>query len=807
MKKLRRVLLFLLLVPICFGFSACKKSGDTDDAGNTPPTEQNPGGDATPNGTYTVNFDYNLPEDYEFLLSDYSITKEVGASADLVSPSSAKLSEHFEGWQKDGEGETLTGSVSGSAGEVINLKGKWNENNLRKFYYSDGLSFDLSSGSAKVISYTGSSSTVILPKDFKNSSINYNVNKIGDSVFENNKNINKLIINSDSLAIGNSAFKNTNISNFEFDKVTQIGDYAFENTKFTSVTLNSKVNFLGSGAFKNCENLTSFDFNGADLEYSVTDNGTSTKIEQLGVSNEAFSGCILLKTLSNTSNLKGIGVSAFSGCVALENTDFLGDKITSIGINAFKDCAGLTSANIPAGVTSINGEIFSGCENISELKIGYIYLFNEAEDRSDDTLIHHLWGEDDEGSHRSIKSVTKIVITGNKVTTLYENYFLGFDNLTTFVMSNSITKIKDYTFNGCSKLENITFSNNIDINGFTHLALYGTKYLNDLDEPWLLNDDKILFFVPKEKLSAEYKNWEIPSTVTTIKADVFAGNEIIETIKIPSSVTIIEDGAFSCCPNLLSVEFETNSNLTSLSKNLFSQCTKLQTITGITNLQALTSIKQGTFAYTKVSIFTIPSTVTQIDEGAFANSQITKFEMSGENPYYSVENDVLYETKNSEKILLAYPSKKTDEFFLCPSGVTKFASESFAFGGLGDNVNLKYICFNTNSMLWGETSDVNGPYKNVFTHKFAFICLGDTINYTGVAMDYYSSITGVNYNGSKIVFESEFNADTEPGLYFIKKQLNEQDTISIIIFELEKNGDSLQVKEGSCKVFSTDLVS
>lgn len=805
MNKFKKVLLFLLIVPICFGFSACKKDKDDEDVGGNPPTEQNPGSDdTTPTaGTYTVNFDYNLPADYDFLVTDYSITKEVGTSADLVSPSSTKLSEHFLGWQKDGKGETLTGSVSGSAGEIINLKGTWDEDNLRKFYYSDGLDFEFKEGfSVKVKSYSGTSSTVILPAKFRNGTINCDVNEIGDSVFEDNKNINKLIINSDSLAIGNKTFKNTNLSNFVFNKFTKIGNNAFEGTPITSVTLRNDVTYLGMGAFKNCTSLASFDFNGADLEYEDLDNGTT--IDRSGVANEAFSGCSSLKNLYNTSNLKGVGTGSFEGCVLLENTNFLSDKVSYMGLNAFKDCSGLTSVSIPSAVTSVSGA-FIGCDNISELKIGYIYLEHDSATRDDDNLIHHFWTKETE----TVESVTKIVITGNSVTKLYQYYFSGFDNLTDFEMSDSITEVEDYAFGGCSKLKNIVFSNNINATNFSYRALSGTKYLEDLNKPWLLNDNTIIFYVPKT-LSDEYKNYVVPSSVTTINADVFANNKTLETLKILSSVVTIGVGAFSNCEKLTSVEFETNPNITVLDERLFFGCSHLTSIVGLDRLSALTSIKCESFANTKISTFTIPSTVTQIEEEAFKEAQISSFAMDGNsNGSYLVEDGVLYETKNSQKVLLVYPSMKTDEFFFCPSDVTKFAANSFS------GVEKLYICFVSDSMEWGTVGfQGEPPVERVFTSQLSFICLGEKVEYDSILMNYYTKISdgSASYDlTNKTIKLTDFTGDE--GLYYIgfRDEDNNGGKITLAVFEIEKvtieDVETLQVKADSLKTFKTDLTS
>ena len=61
----------------------------------------------------------------------------------------------------------------------------------------------------------------------------------------------------------------------------------------------------------------------------------------------------------NTSN-DVIGEFAFYGCSGLTSLN-LPDGITSIGESAFSNCSGLTSLTLPDGITSIGEYAFYNC--------------------------------------------------------------------------------------------------------------------------------------------------------------------------------------------------------------------------------------------------------------------------------------------------------------------------------------------------------------------------------------------------------------------------------------------------------------
>ena len=102
---------------------------------------------------------------------------------------------------------------------------------------------------------------------------------------------------------------------------------------------------------------------GGDCYY----NNYNTSNDVIG--NHAFSYCSGLTSLNLPVGITKIGYSAFEGCSGLTSLN-LPAGITEIGYDAFRDCSGLTSLNLPAGITEIGNGAFDGCSGLTSI---YVY--------------------------------------------------------------------------------------------------------------------------------------------------------------------------------------------------------------------------------------------------------------------------------------------------------------------------------------------------------------------------------------------------------------------------------------------------
>jgi hypothetical protein len=176
------------------------------------------------------------------------------------------------------------------------------------------------------------------------------------------------------------------------DNIAVVGDYAFRDcTSLTTVNLPVATN-IGYGTFFGCTTLvtvnlpkvTSID-TAAFLQCTALTTLDLPEVTSIG--NNAISGCTLLKTV-NLPKAVIIGGGALSGNPALETIDlpmattfgpnaFSGSGLKTVDlpaaitieIYAFQNCTVLTAVSLPASLTSITGNPFMGCTNLTNITI------------------------------------------------------------------------------------------------------------------------------------------------------------------------------------------------------------------------------------------------------------------------------------------------------------------------------------------------------------------------------------------------------------------------------------------------------
>ena len=205
---------------------------------------------------------------------------------------------------------------------------------------------------------------------------------------------------------------------------------------------------------------------------------------------------------------------------------------------------------------------------------------------------------------------------------------------------------------------------------------------------------------------------KIPSSVTIIDNYAFSRSGI-KSIDIPEGVTAIKQDAFSGCSSLTSVTFEEGSQLTSISRFMFSNCSNLTSVTipaGVTSIgmyafsdcSKLTSItfEEGSQLTTiegdafqncaKLTSITIPAGVTSIGTYAFWGcSALTSVTFEEGLQLTTIGNNTFYQCSNLTSVTI-------------PAGVTSI--ENYAF----------YNCSKLTSITFEEGSELTTIGNNAF---------------------------------------------------------------------------------------------
>lgn len=186
---------------------------------------------------------------------------------------------------------------------------------------------------------------------------------------------------------------------------------------------------------------------------------------------------------------------------------------------------------------------------------------------------------------------------GYKVTSIGEYAFLWCEELTSVVIPDSVTSIGEDAFAYCKKLADITIPKSVKTIGGS--AFIRCESLENIILPdGITTVEGNTFFC-----CSNLKNITIPNSVTSIEYCAFFGCENLTDITIPNSITSIDNQVFNGCEKLTDINVDKNNkNYLSVDGVLYNE-----------NKTELIRYPEGKNA----SSFTIPNTVTSIDNSAF----------------------------------------------------------------------------------------------------------------------------------------------------------------------------------------------
>ena len=294
-----------------------------------------------------------------------------------------------------------------------------------------------------------------------------------------------------------------------------------------------------------------------------------------------------------------------SVCVAWENTNnyYAGHAYV---LSYDKDskkwiCSDPTGGNADLSVYSQAGQMTNVNKNVVYLKNNnaYYWLIYDKNDAYgnidyDKWELMDRWGivlHDADYSNSTDIDARMTDFDGIPVVGVCENAFFNDKEITSIKLSNNLERIENGAFWGASNLKTIAFSD-------------GGKGLKKIDS---------LAFKDCSSLeSIDLSNAEI----TEIPVRAFENCTSLKSIKLPSTVTKIADNAFAGCSNLEEIKGLEQCKISELSATAFDGCVRLKDI-NLSNA-TIAAIPDQIFSGMRGLISaTVPKTVTSIGTEAF----------------------------------------------------------------------------------------------------------------------------------------------------------------------------------------------
>lgn len=349
---------------------------------------------------------------------------------------------------------------------------------------------------------------------------NYKVDSIRNEAFKGCSEITSFSVSGMEMTYGSGIFKNCmNLNSFEDSGLTQVPSGMFEGcTKLNSVTVGSLTSVEG-GAFANTA-IESIDLS------NVTSFGTAGQSH--------FENCISLKSVGNISTTS-IPASMFSGCSNLD----LGDiTISNLGSNSFKDVKSIKSITINSSATISAGSLTSSTSIDTVVLKGNIqfptgYLINarilKIDCDGDITIPNSLF-------NKSGNLLTTIIV-GSGNLTIGTSAFSECSNLSSVSDWTKVVSVGGSAFSGCSSL-----TGTIDL---SNCSLIGNNAFSSCSgiQAVMFNDSIDDLTIGQEAFSGCSKLSTISHTgkIITIGQKAFYGTDVSGEVDFTSVSTIMQD--------------------------------------------------------------------------------------------------------------------------------------------------------------------------------------------------------------------------------------------------------------------------
>lgn len=376
--------------------------------------------------------------------------------------------------------------------------------------------------------------------------------------------------------------ENTNTLRLAYFPVAKTGEYrlpdgveelplkSFASMKITAITIPSSVTIIGEDAFYNCKNLTTVIFESA---------ASGEEAKPLTIAKDAFRSCVALRSVTLPNRLsENSAIDIFSGCTKL------------LEINVEKG---------NAYYSSVNGLL---CDSTGS------------------TVLYCPLG------------VSGEYTIPNGITAIGANAFQSRTQITSLIIPDYVTAIGEYAFAGCTRLTSVTFRGTAapTTTAIGNYAFYNCTLLNSVT--FEASSDVVSFGDYSFAQCSKLTNIVIPASTQSVGSYAFQGDIMLATVSFADGGDSLTLGnyVFSECVSLTSVYLP--ATLTAIELNIFDGCENIEGVYVDEANEYFTSVDEGVLYdknlteilfYPKVrGNYTLPSTVTTIGAGAFAENQV-----------------------------------------------------------------------------------------------------------------------------------------------------------------------------------------
>lgn len=300
------------------------------------------------------------------------------------------------------------------------------------------------------------------------------------------------------------------------------------------------------------------------------------------------------------------------------------------------------------------------------------------------------------------KNLTNVIISEG-ITTIDYSGFSYCRDLTSVTLPNSLTEIGYDAFSYCKSLKSITIPENVSNIGsgaFSYCYNLEEIKVSKYNEKYI-SINNCLIEKETKKLVLGCKNSVIPNdgSVTTICRNAFAGSGITKIV-IPDTITEIEEGAFSGCSGLESIEVDPNNETYMNANNCLIDKKAKELVAGCKNsvIPETGVTKIGNYSFAGCSDLTdivIPDGVQIIGKRAFADC-INLTSVSVPDSILQVRDSAFINCSSLKNISL--PDTLQELGYLTFNGCSSLTSFTIPSGIKEISYGLFMRCFNLKSV-------------------------------------------------------------------------------------------------------------